>query len=154
EPGKSRPGGPNPGRAEGELVVAGGEFVRDDRPFDMWGLRVASAAASDDACAALLASLNDYQAHGINAVAVSLQGSAGGLAPALSDDGGRLDTATVRRFTAILEATRKRGMVVVVGLFYAAPRVWLRTGPAYEAATRSAVRFLRPWRHALLNVAC
>jgi hypothetical protein len=44
-------------------------------------------------------------------------------------------------------------MAVIVGLFYQRQGAWLRTGTAYEAATRTAARLLRPWRHVILNVA-
>src|SRR5262245_59112634 len=71
---------------------------------------------------------------------------------AFSEDGGRLDPGVQRRIAAILDATCRRGMAVIVGLFYQRQGAWLRTGPCYEAATRTATRFLRPWRHAIVNV--
>ena len=83
-----------------ELEVAGEAFVMGGRPFDLWGIRVASAAVSDAGCAALLASLDDYLAYGINTIAVFLQGSGGGSIRAFSEDGARLDPGVQRRIAA------------------------------------------------------
>src|SRR5262245_30703458 len=84
-----------------ELTVVGEGLAMGNRPFDLWGIRVASAAASDEECGALLAVLDEYLAHGVNAVAVSLQGSGGGCQRAFSEDGMRLDPAVQRRAAAI-----------------------------------------------------
>jgi hypothetical protein len=136
-----------------EISIVDHGFMMDGEPFDMWGVRVASAAASDEGCASLLASLDDYVAHGLNSVTVFFQGSSGGYMPAFSEDGGRIDPGVQRRVLAILDATRRRRMAVILGLFYQRQGAWLRTGPAYEAATRTAVQLVRPWRHVILNVA-
>lgn len=136
-----------------ELNIAERDFSMNGEPFDMWGVRVASAATSDEGCAGLLASLDDYVAHGINSVTVFLQGSSGGFMPAFSEDGARLDPGVQRRVLAILDATRQRRMAVILGLFYQRQGAWLRTGPSFEAAARTAARLVRPWRHVILNVA-
>jgi hypothetical protein len=136
-----------------ELEIHGNRFAMSGSPFEMWGIRAASAATTDDACAALIENLDEYHRYGVNAIAVFFQGSSGGYMSAFSEDGGRVETGVQRRMAAILEATRRRGMAIIAGLFYQRQGAWLRNGTAYEASTRTAARFLRPWRHAILNVA-
>ena len=50
----------------------------DKKPFDMWGVRVASASQSKYYTNSLIRNLDEYKAAGINSISVFLQGSSGG----------------------------------------------------------------------------
>ena len=59
----------------GTLSIRGDRFLLDGKPFDMWGVRVASASQSDDLTRQLIANLDDYKRHGVNAISVYFMGS-------------------------------------------------------------------------------
>lgn len=123
----------------------------DGEPLELWGVRVASAAARDDWTAALLAQLDTYAEHGVNALAVFYQGSSGGWLPAFSPDGRKLDAGVRRRMARIVAAAAARRMVVVAGLFYQRSR--LATRDAYRRATELAARGLAGDDNVIVNVA-
>lgn len=135
-----------------ELTVDGPGFRLDGRPLKLWGVRTASASQTPEATRHLIAQLDAYRAHGLNAVAVFYQGSSGGYSNPFSADGTSVDSAHHARMVEILAACERRGMVVIVGIFYQRAD-FLRTAAAWENAVRSVTRLLRPHRHVILNLA-
>src|SRR5690606_13771213 len=100
------------------LSIEGREFRLNDRPFDMWGIRVASASQSEDNMNKLLEALDDYKAYGVNTVNLYYQGSSGGAEDPFNADGTAIDPGHRTRMERIIEECDRRGMVVVVGIFY------------------------------------
>lgn len=136
----------------GTLTTAGDGFLLDGKPFKLWGVRTASASQSPAATQHLIAQLDDYARHGLNAVTVFYQGSSGGYSNPFSGDGLALDPAHQARMVEIITACDRRGMVVVVGLFYQRAE-YFRTPIAWENAVRTVTRLLRPHRNVILNLA-
>lgn len=143
----------------GFSLTSAAEVTRDhDRlllagqPVKLWGVRTASAAQNADATRHLLAQLDDYQRHGINSVAVFYQGSSGGYSNPFSADGTALDPAHHARMREIIEVCDRRGMIVIVGIFYQRSE-FFRTSAAWENAVRTATRVLRPHRNVIINLA-
>ena len=60
------------------LSVESHSLYLDKKPFDMWGVRVASATQSKNYTNSLIRNLDEYKAAGINSMSVFLQGSSGG----------------------------------------------------------------------------
>ncbi len=73
------------------LSVAGDQFQLSGEPFDMWGIRTASATATDAQCEHLVAQLDEYRAHGVNTVTVFYTGCSGASYDPFSPDGCELD---------------------------------------------------------------
>ena len=149
----------NAGVEEHKILSArGGEFLLDNNPFDMWGIRVASASQSDELTEHLIAQLDDYLAHGVNTVDVFLQGSSGGYSDPFLDDGKQLDKNHLRRITRIIEACRSRNMVVVVGIFYQRTMADsiirnISSADGVRNAVRTTALALSEYRNIILNIA-
>ncbi len=135
-----------------EVTRDGARLIVDGKPVKLWGVRTASASQNPEATAHLLAQLDDYQRHGLNAVTVFYQGSSGGYSNPFSGDGTVLDPAHHARMVEIISACDRRNLVVIVGLFYQRSE-FFRTPAAWEAAVRTATRLLRPHRNVILNLA-
>lgn len=135
-----------------ELTREGGRLLLDGKPVKLWGVRTASASQSAENTAHLLAQLDEYQHHGLNSVTVFYQGSSGGYSNPFSADGTQLDPAHQARMVEIIEACDRRGMVVIVGIFYQRSD-FFRTAVGWENAVRTATRALRPYRNVVINIA-
>ena len=134
------------------LAIDGLDLLVDGRPTTLWGLRVANVLEDDDHVDRLLAALDAYQAHGINALTWFLQGGSSGTVNAFREDGS-LEPAYLPRCERLLAETAKRGMAVVVGYFYQHRPLRPRTGADVERAVAAASAWLRPYRHVIVNVA-
>ncbi|MHA7627857.1 hypothetical protein [Corallococcus sp. M7] len=135
------------------LTTQGNQFRLDGAPFDMWGIRVASASQTQVNTDHLLAQLDDYLEHGVNTVTVFYAGSSGGNSNPFTNQGLTVDPANHARMVQILEATAARNMVVVVGLFYQNAPFGLQSQTEVENAVRTVTRLLRPYRHVIINIA-
>jgi hypothetical protein len=136
------------------LTVDGRRFLLDGRPFDMWGIRVASASQSDALTDHLIAQLDEYRRHGVNTVSVYVMGSSGGYSDPFTPDGNALDSAHIARLTRIVRECDRRGMVVVAGIFYQrANPPSLRDWDAAKRAVRTVAAALKPYRNVILNMA-
>lgn len=136
------------------LAIRGRTFTLDGKPFDMWGVRVASATQSQTLTDHLLAQLDAYRAHGINTVDVFYMGSSGGHADPFSPDGTAIDGAHQQRMERIIRGCDQRKMVVVVGIFYQrceVPR--LRDWEAARRAIGTVTAMLKPFGNIIVNVA-
>jgi sugar phosphate isomerase/epimerase len=136
------------------LAVSGRTFTLDGKPFDMWGIRTASASQSQELTDHLLAQLDEYRAHGVNTVDVFFMGSSSGYTDPFSPDGSAIDSEHQQRMERIIRACDQRGMVVIVGIFYQrsdTPR--LRDWKAARRAVRTVTDALRPFGNIIVNVA-
>lgn len=108
--------------------VATREFeVIDDRPHlggepvELWGIRCGNALHSDLVTERHVRALDNLVAHGINLIAVYIQGSNGGYPDSAAgangfDRGGHLSGGTGRRLEWLVREADARGMVVLVGV--------------------------------------
>ena len=142
------------------LSIEGREFRLNGRPFDMWGIRVASASQSEDNMNELLDTLDDYKAYGVNTVNVYYQGSSGGAEDPFNADGTAIDPGYRARMERIIEECDRRGMVVVVGIFYqrvdgVGDGYEISGWPAAKQAVRTVTNRLeaKNYRNIILNIA-
>jgi outer membrane biosynthesis protein TonB len=135
------------------LGVEGDQFTLDGAPFDMWGIRTASATYTQEQTDHLIAQLDTYKTHGVNTVAVYYMGSRAANYDPFSPDGRSVDEGHQRRMEQILAAADERGMAVVVGIFYQAAPFGLDDAEAVRAAVRTVTTELRPYRNAIINIA-
>jgi hypothetical protein len=142
-----------PGPRGAALTVRGDRFLLDGRPFDMWGIRVASASQNERLTAALIENLDEYRAHRVNTLAVFHMGSRGANSDPFSPDGLRIDPGHQGRMERIIRTAADRGMVVVVGIFYQHAPFGLRDAEAVRNAVRTSTAALRPYRNVIINIA-
>ncbi len=135
------------------LSVRGDRFFLDGRPFVMSGIRAASGALDVAHCDHLIAQLDDYKAHGVNAVAVYLMGCRGGNVDPFSPDGREVDPGHQARLERIIRECASREMVVVVGIFYQHAPFGLRDAEAVREAVRTVASALKAYRNIIINVA-
>jgi hypothetical protein len=142
-----------------QLTVQGNRFLINDSPVDLYGIRVASASQSDVLTSALIETLDDYKAHGVNAITVFLQGSSGGFSDPFAADGATLHPDHLARIKRIVEACDRRGMVVIVGIFY--QRVMadidgsrrIQDAEAVRQAVQTTTERLRDYKNVIINIA-
>ena len=135
------------------LTVEGDGFLLDGVPFDMWGIRTASATYDQAQTDHLIAQLDTYRAHGVNTVAVYYMGSRGANYDPFTPDGTSVDRGHQARMEQIIRAADARGMVVVVGIFYQAAPLRLEDADAVRSAVRTVTTALRPYRNVVINIA-
>lgn len=136
------------------VAFSGSTVLLDDKPARIWGIRVGSASQSEALTDQLIANLDDYRRHGVNAVTVFYMGTLGASSDPFSPDGTLIDPAHRARMEKIIRACDKRGMLIVVGIFYqrvAGAR--LRDWAAAEQAVRTVTTALKPFRNVVLNPA-
>jgi hypothetical protein len=141
------------------LTVKGDLFFMDGKPFDMWGVRVASASQSDSLTDHLIAQLDDYSRYGVNTIDVFFQGSSGGFSDPFLKSGKQIQKDHLTRMKRIIEACESRRMVVVVGIFYQRAMADhdavrnIENAQGVENAVKSVAKFLRGHRNVILNIA-
>jgi hypothetical protein len=141
-----------------KLSIQGSLIYMNGQPFDMWGIRVASATEDEYAMNHLIAQLDDYKRHGVNSLAVFFMGSLGGAYDPFTSNGKRIDRQHRRRMETIIKEADRRGMVVVVGIFYQRvpqERINLKDWAAAENAVRTVARWTKklPNKNIILNIA-
>ncbi|MEX0887287.1 MAG: hypothetical protein WD009_12705 [Phycisphaeraceae bacterium] len=136
-----------------QLTIDGDVFHLDGRPIDLWGIRTASGTASDVYRDHLIDQLDEYLAHGVNAVTVFYMGCRGANYDPFSSDGRSVDADHQRRMEAIIQACDERGMVVVAGIFYQHAPFGLKDGEAVHNAVRTVTGKLKPYRNVIINIA-
>jgi hypothetical protein len=72
--------------AANQLMIEGDRFLMNGKPFEMWGVRVASGSQTEEFTDGLIASLDDYMAHGVNTITLFVQGSSGGFSDPFSPE--------------------------------------------------------------------
>jgi len=128
--------------------------IRGDRPFlggqqiDIWGLRCGNALYTQTVTERHVRALDTMVAHGINAIAVYVQGSHGGwpdpdvgLNGFLRDGSMKKDVA--ERLEWLIRECDARGMVVCVGVCSPRKDQALEGEAALERAIRGTARFLQ-----------
>lgn len=144
---------------DNELTVKGMYFYLNDGKIPLWGVRVASASQSEENTRQLIAALDDYKRHGVNAISVYLQGSSGGFSDPFSRDGKQIDPDHLDRLTRIIRECQTRDMVVIVGIFYQRTMAGsgdvrnLSGSEAVFRAVETVVRELKPYRNLIINIA-
>ncbi|MDX1285152.1 MAG: cellulase family glycosylhydrolase, partial [Draconibacterium sp.] len=141
-----------------KLSIKGHSFYLDNIPFDMWGVRVASASQSNEYTDALITNLADYKASGINTISVFLQGSSGGYSEPFLDGGKKIKSEDWKRLTKIIKACAKNDMVVIVGIFYQRtvknPEISkLKSEEEIRQAVRTVAAKLKPYKNVIINIA-
>eukprot|EP00470_Lotharella_oceanica_P002087 CAMPEP_0170169026 /NCGR_PEP_ID=MMETSP0040_2-20121228/1957_1 /TAXON_ID=641309 /ORGANISM="Lotharella oceanica, Strain CCMP622" /LENGTH=314 /DNA_ID=CAMNT_0010407523 /DNA_START=57 /DNA_END=1001 /DNA_ORIENTATION=- len=126
--------------------------------FDMWGVRVASAAVKSAYKDQLIQYLDEYYMYGINALTVFYLGSSGGIVdPFLPNGTGFADAGVRDNMREIISACDSRGMAVIVGIFYQhqAPGAGLENWNASVEAVKTVARELRDFGHqnVIVNIA-
>lgn len=137
----------------GVLAVSGTSFTLNSTAFKMWGIRVASASQSEELTDMLVANLDAYKSYGVNTVTVFYQGSSGGYSNPFSPDGNSIDSGDQSRMERIIQEADKRGMVVIVGLFYQNAPFDFNDAEAVKQAVRTATSKLKPYRNVIINIA-
>jgi hypothetical protein len=141
-----------------ELSINGHSFYLDEKSFNMWGVRVASASQNDDYAKSLISNLDDYKASGINSISVFLQGSSGGFSEPFKNGGLEIQNDDWKRLVRIIEACAKKEMVVIVGIFYQRtvkdPEISnLKTEVEIRNAVKTVTKKLKPYRNVIINIA-
>lgn len=136
-----------------KLSIEGHQFLLNDMPFDMWGIRVASGTMDQNLTDHLIAQLDDYKAHGINSVAVYYQGCRGGSYDPFSADGTKIDDGHQNRMEQIIKACDQRGMVVIAGIFYQSLEYNLDSPQATHNATQLVSEKLKGYGNVIINTA-
>ncbi len=135
------------------LTARENRMYGDGKPLKLWGIRVASATSTAQATDHLVAQLDDYQAHGVTAITVFYQGSSGGSQDPFAPDGRQIRPDHQERMERILRECDRRGMAVIVGIFYQQAPFGLKDAGAVENAVRTVTTKLRPYRNILINIA-
>lgn len=140
------------------LSIEGHSFYLDKKPFDMWGVRVASASQRKDYTNSLIANLDNYKLAGINSISVFLQGSSGGYSDPFKNGGREIQRDHWKRLKRIIRACAKRDMVVIVGIFYQRavknPTISnLETEREIRNAVQTVAKKLKPYRNVIINIA-
>lgn len=130
----------------------------DGQPFKMFGIRVASASKDATTTNHLIAQLDDYRAHRVNSVSVTMMGSSGGNYDPFNSSGTTINSGHASRIEQIVNACDQRGMVVVLTIFYQfkAGGTWnLATWAASQEAVRTTTTWIKAkgWRNVVLNIA-
>mmetsp|Transcript_38495 Transcript_38495/g.73973 ORF Transcript_38495/g.73973 Transcript_38495/m.73973 type:complete len:141 (-) Transcript_38495:1072-1494(-) len=101
------------------LGIEGDNFTMNGEYFDMWGVRVASAAVEVAYKDQLIEYLDEYYLYGINTLTVFYMGSSGGFEdPFLPNGTGFANTSVRDNMREIISECDSRGMAVIVGIFY------------------------------------
>jgi len=140
------------------LEINGEAFLLDGKPFDMWGVRMASASQREAYTAELISNLDDYRSSGINCISVFVQGSSGGFADPFGANGTSIDEAHWDRLKRIIGECSRRDMVVIVGIFYQRtmkdPEICnLKSEEDIRSAVRLVAEKLKPYRNVIINIA-
>jgi hypothetical protein len=126
--------------------------VRGDRPFlggeriDIWGIRCSNALFSDAVTERHIRNLDNMIAHGINCLAVYIQGGNGGWPDVNAGKNGytpegALKPEFARRLEWLVREADKRGMVVLVGLFSPRKDQELKDEAAIQRGVEETAKF-------------
>lgn len=133
------------------VTTDGNRLCLDGEPVDLWGIRTSSATKSDEQCEHLIDQLDEYAAHGVNAVTVFYQGCSGTSYDPFAPDGSGLDAAHRHRMERIVEACVERELLVIAGIFYQNAPFGLADHEAVREAVRRVTEHLRPYGNVVVN---
>ena len=140
------------------LFIDGNSFLLDEKPFNMWGVRVASATQTNANTKCLISNLDDYKANNINCISIYLQGSSGGYSEPFKNGGLKIKMGDWKRLSKIIRSCAKLDMVVIVGIFYQrtvgnSEISNLRSEDEIRNAVRTVTEKLKPFRNVIINIA-
>ncbi len=145
--------------AHGEAPVLTREanmFKLDGEPIAPFGLRAANALQSGEITDRLIGALEDIRSHGMQSIAVTIQGGryteGGNSAFNGFQADGALDPDVAGRLERLLDAMAEQYMVPVVMLFYRGRDQELEDANAVRAAVENSIEFLAPWPHAWVHL--
>ncbi|MEK7397159.1 MAG: cellulase family glycosylhydrolase [Candidatus Poribacteria bacterium] len=136
-----------------KTTALGDRFYLNGKPFDMWGIRTASATKDTAQMDHLIAQLEDYKAHGVNTVTVFYMGSSGANYDPFSSDGLSIDSGYQQRMEHIIQACDNKEMAVIVGIFYQHAPFGLKNAEAVRNTVRTVTRSLKAYRNIIINIA-
>ncbi|MEZ5944461.1 MAG: serine hydrolase [Planctomycetaceae bacterium] len=163
-------------RAEGtEVSISGTRFLLNGQPTNpetpceglLMNVRMVNATFEDagrqefdpaENTAEFIAKLDDYAAHGVNAFTLNLQGGMPGYEGAINsafEPDGALRPDYLKRVERVIRECNKRGMVVILGLYYQRQSKILRDEAAVKAGVVNAARWVdeRGFRNVLIEIA-
>jgi len=140
------------------LTIDKHSFLLDQKPFDMWGVRIASASQDKEYTQSVIANLDDYKSMGINTVSIFVQGSSGGFSDPFKQGGLQIEKAHFNRLKKLIKSCAKRDMVVIVGIFYQRtikdPKISnLKSEGDIRNAVSTITSKLKPYRNVIINIA-
>ncbi len=131
-------------------------FTLNGEPISRFGLRAANALQNDEITDRLIDALEDLKAHGIQSIAVTIQGGryteGGNSAFNGFKPDGTLEPEVSGRLVRLLDEMAQRDMVPVVMLFYRGRDQELADGDAVRNAVVSTIELLKPWPHTWVHV--
>jgi hypothetical protein len=143
------PGGPR-------LTRRDEAFLLDGVPISPFGLRAANVLQDDVIAHRFVDAMDGMLAHGIQSFSLTVQGGRYTDRGNSSFNGywpdGQLKPEYAARLAVVLDAAAARRMVPVIIFFYRGRDQELVDADAVRAAVRNTMAFLRPWRHAWVNV--
>jgi hypothetical protein len=102
---------------ENRVTVRGEEILQNGEATKIVGLRCSNALISDAATSDLIEALDVFRGYGVNTISVFVMGSRFGDVKGYRPDG-TLDPVHRDRLLRILEATRDKQMITIVGCLY------------------------------------
>lgn len=160
------------------VVVIGKQLYINGAASTLLGFRVGSAALLEQWTSELLAQLDEWKRHGVNAFTIWLQGTSGGFTTVFTANGSEVSenvadvivrtgyglkevpavvgrtsgTAIVERAKRIVEAANQRGMVVVLGIIYRSALDKSDSEEVVKRAMQAAVRPFKDYPNVIFNV--
>jgi hypothetical protein len=144
--------GSKPAASQPVLSIKGESFFLDGKEVKLYGIRVASGTYTDKQTEHLISQLDEYKAHGVNAVTVFYMGCRGANYDPFSTDGKTVDAGHQERMERIIRACAERNMVVVVGVFYQAAPIKLTGAESFRSAVATVAAGLKGYRNIIINV--
>ena len=165
-------------RMETRVIVIGKQLYVNGTATTLLGFHAGSAALLDPWANELLAQLENWQRHGVNAVAIALQGTSGGRTSVFTANGSAVSdnvadviaragygvneaptvvgrtsgAAVVERAKRIVEAANRRGMVVVLGIIYPPALHESDTEQVLARAVRAAAAPFKDYPNVIFDV--
>ncbi|MCA9032701.1 MAG: serine hydrolase, partial [Planctomycetaceae bacterium] len=163
-------------RADGtEASIAGTRFLINGQPTNagtpceglLMNVRMVNATFEDagrpefdsaENTAEFIAKFDDYAAHGVNAFTLNLQGGMPGYEGAINsafEPDGALRPDYLKRVERVIRECDRRGIVVILGLYYQRQSKILRDEAAVKAGVVNAARWVdeRGFRNVLIEIA-
>lgn len=166
------------GSGNTRVAVIGKQLYINGAASTLLGFRVGSAALLEPWTNELLAQLDEWKRHRVNAFTLWLQGSSGGYTTVFTANGSEVSesvadviartgyglkespavvgrtsgTAVVDRAKRIVEAANQRGMVVVLGIIYRSALDKSDSEEVIRRAMQAAVRPFKDYPNVIFNV--
>lgn len=131
-----------------EFEIRGDRAFLGGEPFELWGVRSGNALYSQTVTERHVRAFDSWNAHGVNAIAVYLQGSHGGWPDSEAglngfERDGRLKPDVAARLEWLVREADARGMVVCVGVMSPRKDQVLEGEAAIERAIKATGAFLQ-----------